>query len=52
MNTDYILRSQSGRNVFVCQDEERARLQLQKLADRGTRLRLFRVEHKESELAA
>lgn len=52
MNTDYILRSQSGRDVFVCQDEQRARIRLNEMAARGTRLRLFKVVRREKELAA
>ncbi len=52
MHTDYILRSQSGRDVFVCQDEQRARARMDEMAARGTRLRLFKVERQEAELAA
>ncbi len=52
MHTDYILRSQSGRDVFVCQDEKRARARMDEMAARGTRLRLFKIRHFERELAA
>lgn len=52
MYTDYILRSQSGRDVFVCEDEQRARARMIDMASRGTRLRLFKVVRKERELAA
>lgn len=52
MYTDYVLRSQSGRDVFACGDEQRARQRLNEMAARGTRLRLFKVMRRERELAA
>jgi hypothetical protein len=52
MHTDYILRSQSGRDVFACEDEKRARARMSEMAARGTRLRLFKVVRRERELAA
>lgn len=52
MHTDYILRSQSGRDVFACEDEQRARQHLNEMAARGTRLRLFKVVRRERELVA
>lgn len=52
MSTDYILRSQTGRDVFVCEDEQSARRRMAEIAARGTRLRLFKVVRKERELAA
>lgn len=52
MHTDYILRSQTGRDVFVCQDEQSARRRIDEMAARGTRLRLFEVVRRERELAA
>lgn len=50
--TEYILRSQSGRNVMTCADEQRARQRQSEMAQRGVNLRLFRVTHREKELAA
>lgn len=52
MKTDYILRSQAGRDVFVCSDEQSARSRMADMALRGTRLRLFKVVRQELELAA
>lgn len=52
MQIDYILRSQSGRDVYACQDEQRARERQAEVAARGTRLRLFKVVRQEQELAA
>jgi hypothetical protein len=52
--TEYILRSQTGRDVMACGDEARARARMAEMAERGTRLRLFKltVTHSERELAA
>jgi len=52
MQTEYVLRSLSGRDVLACGDEARARARMAEMAERGTRLRLFRVTHREKELAA
>lgn len=50
--TEYALRSQSGRTVLTYADEQRARLRMAEMAKRGTRLRLFKITHREQEMAA
>lgn len=52
MGQQYVLKSQSGRPVFSCEDENRARARMSEMAARGTRLRLFRVVVQEQEMAA
>jgi hypothetical protein len=52
MNTEYVIKSRAGRNVLVYQDETRAREELNRMAKRGTTLRLFKVTRNEEELAA
>ena len=52
MQIEYALRSQSGRTVLTCGDEQRARARLAEMAARGTRLRLFKITHREQEMAA